>query len=120
MGVPKLTSNGKLCVTCGHHQRDHGAPMGCNRCSDSHQHRFLSPTQAMGLIDEHPDLVEFEGPGVPPHIELQARLYALDMAVKAYDLMTEVIDHDPPGPEWIDEKARTYLAFLMERSYSDR
>jgi hypothetical protein len=72
----------------------------------------------MGLIDEHPDLqVHFEGTQIPPHIELQARLYALDMAVKAYDVYTETED-EPQGPEWIDSAAKRYLEFLMARTYS--
>lgn len=118
MGVPHMSSDPKKCITCGHHKRDHSTPLGCNRCSDEHQHRFLSIHQAMGHIDEHPDLqLRFEGQDVPPHIELQARLYALDMAVKAYDVYTEAED-TPDGPEWIDKAAERYLTFLMARSYS--
>lgn len=113
-----MSSNAKNCVTCGHHERSHTQPMGCNRCGDSHQHRFLSSQQALGLIDDHPDLqFEFNGVEIPPHIELQARLYALDMAVKAYDVYTETMD-DPEGPEWIDRAASRYLKFLMSREYS--
>lgn len=119
MGVPNMSSDPKRCITCGHHKRDHSAPMGCNRCADEHQHRYLSMHQATGLIDDHPDLqqLHFEGQTVPPHIELQARLYALDMAVKAYDVYTEAED-TPDGPEWIDKAAERYLSFLMVRSYS--
>lgn len=116
MGAPRMSTNRKMCVTCAHHERDHSHPLGCQRCSESHQHRFLSPTQAMGLIDEHPDL-QFSGSEIPPHIELQARLYALDMAVKSYDLVTEAQD-EPLGADWIDQAAERYLAFLMSRSYS--
>lgn len=121
MGAPKLTSNPLLCVTCGHHKREHGHGHGCQRCPEAHQHRFLSPSQAMGLIDEHPDLqINFEGTEMPPSIELQARLYALDMAVKSYDLITEVEDTPPDGDgrDWIKQTAETYLGFLMARTYS--
>jgi hypothetical protein len=124
-GAPQLKNEFK-CATCGHHRRDHTHPMGCNRCADQHQHKFLSPTQAEGLIDEHPDFAdlpcfptqatmpieEFDIDNLPGHIVLQARLYALDTAMKAYDLYTEV-DDNPEGPEWIDRAADRYEQFLL-------
>jgi hypothetical protein len=126
-GAPQLDSKSK-CATCGHHKRDHTHPMGCNRCQDQHQHKYLSPAQAEGLIDEHPDFADLPAfpdsvtlpieefdldEDLPPHIILQARLYALDMAVKAYDLYTEMTD-EVINPEWIDRTATRYTDFLLK------
>lgn len=105
------------CVTCGHHRRDHDEELGCQRCSTAAHHPFLSSKAAdRALIALGSDLME-PVEEVPGHIELQARLYALDMAVKAYDLVTEVMD-TPPGIEWIDGAAERYIRFLLKKEYS--
>lgn len=107
------------CVTCGHHERDHDTEFGCQRCNVSSNHRFISPAEAeqtLTVLDS--DLMSPEEFGVvPEHVELQARLFALDMAVKAYDLVTDVMDQ-PPGIEWIDSAAERYKNFLLAREHS--
>jgi hypothetical protein len=51
--------------------------------------------------------MDIEGDGE----ETQLRVYALQMAMKGYDLVTEA-QNDAPGPEWILETARRYYRFL--------
>jgi hypothetical protein len=107
------------CVTCGHHERDHAGPLGCARCTVTAQHRFVSPQEAEETLEVlGGELLEAGEFGkVPEHVELQARLFALDMAMKGYDLVTEVMD-EPPGIEWVDKAAERYARFLLKRRYS--
>lgn len=53
---------------------------------------------------------------IPEHIELQARVFALDMAMKGYDLVSEVMD-EPPAIDWVDKAADRYLTFLLKRQF---
>lgn len=110
------------CVTCGHHKRDHKMPSGCRRCDTAPEHRFLSPKRAeLQLAELENDIMAADEFGkVAPHIELQARLYALEMATKAYDLETEVRDDPPEGEarDYIEETAERYAKFLLVRRYS--
>lgn len=107
--------NKNHCVTCGHHERDHDAEFGCARCDVSANHRFISPKEAEETLTVlGSELMSPVFDEVPEHVELQARLFALDMAVKAYDLVTDVMD-TPPNIEWIDMAAQRYLDFLIPK-----
>lgn len=128
MGVPTLSSNQSKCTTCGHHKRDHGSPMGCARCSDQHQHKFLNSRDALGLIDSHPDWQDFEAAAteemrfeyegqLPATLEMQARMFALDASVKTYQERCDVEDN-PPTHDFVTEQAEVYLQFLMKRTHS--
>lgn len=112
------------CVTCGHHKRDHDNPLGCRRCDVAGGHRFLSSKAAeLQLAELSNDLNARDEFGqVLPHLEMQARLYALEMAVKSVDLISEITDIEDEvslqsGADCIVDVAEKFAQFLLVRRY---
>lgn len=124
-------ANTTHCVTCGHHKSHHSEPIGCDRCTEGEgNHRFMSAHQAQEWVnrqmaeptgrgrmgggrswDDEPPMDDLEADIEDLSNEGQLRVFALQMAMRGYDLVTDAEDN-PPGPEWILEEAKRYFSFL--------